>query len=249
MNKDQNVGKEKVWFDIVRKVLSVPGARVNRSSFLKDTLRPHLDEVTIQKIIDETPKKAGVDDDLINRVANGCINFHVTICTSTSFAAGLPGKWWAAGTIPADITQYFFHTVVVCQKLLYLYGWPDLFDDDEIDSVDEETLLKITLFLGVMMGANGANKAVAKLAEEFAKEVAKRLPKYALTKYAVYNISKQIAKWIGVKLTKETFAKQVGKFIPILGGFISGSITFFTLRPMAKRLQKHLKSLPLHKVN
>ncbi len=249
MGQNNPEGKENVWFDIVRKVLSIPGARVNRALFLKDTLRPHLEEEVIIEAVESTPKKAGIDSKIIERVAKGSINFHVTICTSTSFAAGLPGSWWIVGTIPADITQYFFHTVVLCQKLLYLYGWPDLFDDEEINSVDEETLLKITLFLGVMMGANGANKAVAKLAEEFAKEVVKRLPKYALTKYAVYNISKQIAKWIGVKLTKETFAKQIGKAIPVLGGFISGSITFLTLRPMAKRLQKHLRNLPLHKID
>lgn len=238
---------ESTWYNIVRTVLSMPGARVNRNQFLKDNLRPHVSENLISQAIDTSPSKANIDSIVIDRVANGCINYHVSICTSTSFAAGLPGGWWAAGTIPADITQYFYHTVIVCQKLLYLYGWPDLFAEDDFGNVDEETLLKITLFLGVMMGATGANKAVTQLAQEIAKEVAKRLPKQALTKYAVYNISKQIAKWIGIKLTKETFAKQIGKFIPVIGGVIAGSITFLTLKPMSKRLQRHLKELPLHK--
>jgi hypothetical protein len=238
---------ENTWFNIVRTVLSMPGARVNRDQFLKDNLRPHVSEDVISHAIDTSPSKAKIDSNVIDRIANGCINYHVSICTSTSFATGLPGGWWAAGTIPADITQYFYHTVIVCQKLLYLYGWPDLFEEDDFGNVDEETLLKITLFLGVMMGATGANKAVTQLAQEFAKEVVKRLPKQALTKYAVYNISKQIAKWIGIKLTKETFAKQIGKFIPVIGGVIAGSITFLTLKPMSKRLQHHLKELPLHK--
>lgn len=240
---------ESAWFNIVRSVLSMPGAKINRNQFLKDNLRPHVSEVVISNAINSSPSKANIDSIIIDRVGNGCINFHVSVCTSTSFAAGLPGGWWAAGTIPADISQYFYHTIIVCQKLLYLYGWPDLFEEDDFGNVDEETLLKITLFLGVMMGAKGANKAVSKLAQEFAKEVVKRLPKQALTKYAVYNISKQIAKWIGIKLTKETFAKQVGKFIPIIGGIIAGGITFLTLKPMSKRLQNHLKELPLHTNN
>lgn len=244
--KKNEKNPEDVWNNIVRSVLSIPGTRVNRNQFLKDILRPHVSEDVILIAIDSGPSKAGIDPKIIDRMANGCINFHVSICSSASFLAGLPGGWWAAGTIPADITQYFYHTIVVCQKLLYLYGWPDLFEEDEFGNLDEETLLKITLFLGVMMGATGANKAVAQLAQEFAKEVVKRLPKQALTKYAIYNITKQIAKWIGVKLTKETFAKQVGKFIPVIGGVIAGGVTFYTLKPMSKRLQRHLKQLPLH---
>ena len=42
-------------------------------------------------------------------------------------------------------------------------------------------------------------------------------------------------------MTKETFAKGVGKIIPILGGIVSGGLTFFTFRPCAKRLQKTLQ--------
>lgn len=99
----------------------------------------------------------------------------------------------------------------------------------------------LTLFVGVMMGAAAANNAIKNVSKAFAVQVVKRLPQKALTKTVYYPIIKQVAKWIGIKLTKDTFAKGVGKTIPILGGIISGGLTAATFRPSAKRLQKKLK--------
>lgn len=124
------------------------------------------------------------------------------------------------------------------QKLLYLYGWPDL--QNEQGELDDETAQILTLFTGVMMGSQAAAETVQRLSVEFAKQVAIRLPKKALTKYAVYNVAKQVAKWIGIKLTKDGFAKSVSKIIPLIGAPISAGVTYWTYKPMAKRLKKHL---------
>ena len=83
-------------------------------------------------------------------------------------------------------------------------------------------------------------EAIQELAKNFAKEIVKRLPKYALTKTVIYPIVKQVAKWIGVKLTKDSFAKGLGKVVPILGGVISGGLTYVTFRPGAKKLKNTL---------
>ena len=37
------------------------------------------------------------------------------------------------GTVPADLAQFYWHTLVLAQKLAYLYGWPDLSDKGEVD--------------------------------------------------------------------------------------------------------------------
>ena len=91
-----------------------------------------------------------------------------------------------------------------------------------------------------MMGVSVANEAIQQLAQNFAKQIVKRLPKYALTKTVIYPIVKQVAKWIGVKLTKESFAKGLGKVVPVLGGVISGGLTYVTFKPGAKKLKKTL---------
>ena len=149
-----------------------------------------------------------------------------------------------AGTIPADLTQFYWHTIQLFQKLIYLYGWPELFEKVE-DDIDDETLLRITIFIGVMFGASAASKVVAELAEKLSLEVSTRLPRKALTKYGIYNLAKQISKWIGVRLTKTTFSEAISKLVPILGGFISGGISYLSMEKMGKRLQRHLRELPL----
>lgn len=134
---------------------------------------------------------------------------------------------------------------VILQKLAYLYGWPELFEED--GEPDDETLMIFTVFVGVMFGAGTASKLLGDLAERVGQEVVKRLPQKALTKWGLYRLAKQVAKWIGVKLTKNTFARFLAKVIPVLSGFISGSISWVSFSLMSKRLKKHLEKLRLAK--
>ena len=50
-------------------------------------------------------------------------------------------------------------------------------------------------------------------------------------------------------MTKKVFAKGVGKAIPVIGAVASGGVTFAIFKPMTKRLQKYLISLPLASVD
>jgi hypothetical protein len=163
--------------------------------------------------------------------------------SSVSFATGLPGGWWVAGTVPADLTQFFWHTLVILQKLAYLYGWPELLSEE--GELDDETLLILTVFIGVMFGAESAGKILSDLAERVAAQVLKRLPRETLTKWGLYRLAREVAKWIGIKLTKESFARVLSKLVPILGGLISGTITWIAFTLMTNRLAIHLESLPL----
>lgn len=172
-------------------------------------------------------------------MANACINNHTAKVTAISAAAGIPGGIAMAATIPGDMAQYYWHTFVLAQKLAYLYGIPDLRDED--GNLSETAQDMLTLFVGVMMGAAAANNVIKNLSKAFAEQVVKRLPQQALTKTVYYPIIKQVAKWIGINLTKGSFAKGVGKAIPILGGVISGALTYASFRPSAKRLQKKLQ--------
>lgn len=141
--------------------------------------------------------------------------------------------------IPADIMQYYFNVFIVSQKLAYLYGYPDL--RDESGKLSETAANVLTLFVGTMSGVDVANQAVKIMSQSFAKEVAKQLPKYALTKTLPYQVAKKVAAELGFRLTKTTFSKGISKAIPILGGLISGAITLVTFRPGAIKLLKALQ--------
>ena len=58
---------------------------------------------------------------------------------------------------------------------------------------------------------------------------------------------KKVASYLGVQMTKQTFAKGVSKAIPVVGALISGGLTFASYRPMAKKLKNHLADLELTK--
>ena len=58
-----------------------------------------------------------------------------------------------------------------------------------------------------------------------------------MTKYAIYNLTKQIARWIGVSITKTTFAREDN---PNCRGCSVSRC--YAMRPMGKRLKKHLKT-------
>lgn len=236
-----------LWNKVMSRVLSMPGVKVDRDAFLKKELAIYCTKEQLEKVITVSPV-AVLPKRLIDKVAKSCINSHTAKAVALSAIAGIPGGWGMAGTVPVDLAQYYFHSFVLSQKLAYLYGWPDFYDEN--GNITDDTCNMLTLFIGVMMGVAVANQAIHKIAEGLAGQVVKRLPRMTLTKTVIYPLVKQVAKWIGVNLTKSTFAKSLGKIIPILGGGISGTLTYITFHPSAKRLQRVLQDkMSLLKVN
>ena len=235
-------GTEDVWNSVLRTALALPGVKVDRQAFLRRALSKHVTEKVLQSAIDTSPAKAGVNKNTIRRIAAENITWHRAGVSTLSFASGLPGGWWIAGTVPADLTQFFWHVLVILQKLAYLYGWPELFQDSELD---DETLLILTVFVGAMLGAESAAKVLGDIAERAAAQVFKRLPRETLTKWGLYHLAREVAKWIGIKLTEDSFVRYFSKIVPILGGIISGTVSWISFSLMTNRLAVHFESLPL----
>lgn len=222
----------------------LPGVRINREAYLRSALARHCSEDDIRRAVEETPAAAGITVEVLDKVANDSIRFETGKVSALSAAAGIPGIFALPATVPADMAQYVGHMLRIAQKLAYLYSWPDLFSD-EGDDVDDATMGVLTLFFGVMFGTQSANAAVGKVAGMMSEQAVKKLPQKALTKGLIYPIVKKVAAYLGVKMTKDSFAKSVSKAIPLVGAVVSGGLTLATYLPMAKRLKKHLSSLPL----
>ncbi len=54
-----------------------------------------------------------------------------------------------AATIPADIIQYYGYMLRTAQKLMYLYGFPEISIDGKAQAFDSETLNMLTVCLGI----------------------------------------------------------------------------------------------------
>lgn len=225
----------------------LPGVRIHRSEFLKRTLSKHFPKHVVDLAIESNPAKAGIPAGKLDRIARSSINYETSKVTGISSLAGLPGKFAMVATVPADLAQYFAHVLRIMQKLMYLYGWDEIFDSDA--GIDDETMGIITLFLGVMFGVQAANVAIMKIAANAALRTQKVLLAKTLTKGVLYPVVKRVAAVLGTRMTKAIFAKATSQAIPLLGALTSGGLTLITFRPLAARLQKHLSSLPTANVS
>lgn len=237
------VKNELTFENVLTMAMKTPGVKINRVKFLKKELIKYCSEKEVEDAINTNPAKAGISKDIINKVSKQVINYETTKVTSISVAASLPGGAAAVGVAAADITSYFAFILRTVQKLAYLYGF-EQFDLNE-DNVDSETMNFLLVFMGVMFGVQGASAALKKFADILAKHVAKKLAQKALTKGAIYPIVKKVALNVGLRMTKQIFADGVASAIPILGGALSGVLTFVMFKPGCMKLRKNLMSYNL----
>ena len=242
---DQNGNGELDIADIIALAVQVPGIHVNRASFLqKELFKNHTQDV-IDAAISTTPALAGISSEEIDKIAEEVIKFERNCVSGISAALSAPGGWAMAATIPADIVQYYGYTLRTTQKLLYLYGFPEIDNDENGLQLDTETLNTIILCLGVMNGVAGANNAIKGMAKALAIGVEKQLMKKALTKGTFFPFIKGIVKWFNIKLTKAVFTGFFKKAIPLVGGAIGGGLTYLSFKPCCIRLKNALQDTML----
>ncbi|OKL50255.1 EcsC family protein [Boudabousia marimammalium] len=228
----------------ITKVIRLRGVRIDRDSFLRQEFRKlRMSDEQIQKAIETTPSEAGVSLEQLDELASQVIGFETKKSASLSFAAGLPGGFAMLATIPTDVAQYYAHAFRVMQKLAYIYGWQNFIND--LDEIDDETLAKLAMFLGVMMGVSGAATSLTTFVRQITMPaLQKQITKQALTKTVWYGPMKQTLRIIGVKVTKDSFAKTITKAVPVAGGLLSGGMTLVALKSQSVRLQKQLRQIP-----
>lgn len=246
---DQNGNGEIDIEDIITLAFKTPGVHVTRANFLQKELYKNHPQAVIDKAIATTPAQAGISSDEIDKIADEVINYERNCVSGISAALGVPGGWAMAATIPADIVQYYGYTLRATQKLLYLYGFPEVDSDEEGIRLDSQTTNQLILCLGVMNGVAGANNAIKGMAKALAVGVEKKLLNAALTKGTFYPLVKEIAKWFGIKMTKSIFAGFFKKAIPVVGGIVGGGITFFSFKPCCYRLKAALQDTMLSNPN
>jgi uncharacterized membrane protein len=233
-NLDKNT---QAWYNVMGIALRIPGAKVNRSEFINNQFNKYCSQEELNDILNDGTIRAGIDITLLDKVANDVINYETNMVVGLSFAAGLPGGWAMAATIPGDIAQFFYHIFVIAQKLAYIYGWPEI---DEKASDDFKSTL--TLFVGIMSGVEVANQGIKEVTKLYLqKGVAKLATMKGLGNKLIYKIVAEVAKKLGVQMSKATFSKIVAKVVPVLGGILSGVLSLATFKPMAIKLKNKLR--------
>lgn len=235
--------------DVITLGLKTPGVCVNREEFLRKEFKIHYSEEMVAQAIEKTPAIAGIPSDDIDKIADDVIQYERYFVSGISAALGTPGGAAMAATIPVDIIQYYGYMLRTAQKLMYLYGFPQIVTDEEETQIDSATMNLLIIAMGVMFGVAGANNAIKAMAKALGTGVQKQLMKQALTKGTVYPIVKGVAKWFGVRMTKEIFTGFFKKAIPVVGGVVGGGITYASFKPCCDRLKDNLKDTKLSNLN
>ena len=234
------MSKQDVALQVLQQVVKLPVVKVDRSKFLVDKFSKVLNPKDIPRLLEEGPT-ALLSQDVLDKVADSCIKDNVLLASGTSVIAGIPGGLALAITIPTDVAQFYAFSLKLAQELGYIYGYDDLWASrNELSDEAKNTLL---LYLGVMLGVNSAGALLRVGGVSVAKHVMKTVPQKALAKTLWYPILEKVLKIFGVNLTRGGFAKGMGKVIPILGGIVSGGLTYTTMKPMGKSLQRELYKL------
>ena len=227
--------------DIIILGMRIPGIRIHREEFLRKELSKNYSDEVVEMAILQNPSYAGISVEEMDRIAEEIIIYERNCVSGISAALGTPGGLAMAATIPADIAQYYGYLLRAAQKLLYLYGFPEIHTGEDGQELDTETINILTLCMGVMYGVAGANNAIKAMAKALASGVEKQLLKKALTKGTIYPIVKNVAKWFSVNMTKQVFAGFFKNAIPVIGGVIGGGLTFVTFKPCCVKLQDSLR--------
>ena len=226
--------------DVIIRGLQMPGIRIDRASFLRREFFKKYPQRVIEEAVASTSARAGIPMEDVDGIADEAIKFERNCVSGISAALGMPGGVTMLAAMPADIIQYYAYMLRAAQKLLYLYGFPEL-DTSEGQLLDSETMNLLMVCLGIMYGVAGASKGLNIMATALAKGIEKKLVNTALTKGVLYPIVKDVMKWFDISLTKQIFAGAVGKSIPMVGAVIGGGITFFSFKPCCDKLKASLR--------
>lgn len=240
INKDGKVDTE----DIIILGLRMPGVHIDREDFLRKQFMKNYSNDVIQDAVKFNPAHAGITVEEIDNIADQVIQYERNCVSGISLALSAPGGVAMVATLPTDIAQYYGYMLRAIQKLLYLYGFPEINVENGVN-IDDETMNLITLCLGVMYGVEGSVASIKILSNALGKGVEKKLLQKALTKGTFYPIVKKISRWFSVCMTKQVFAGFFRKAIPVVGGVVGGGITYLSFKPCCDNLKKSLQDTAL----
>lgn len=212
-------------------VSKLPIVRVDRQAFLRKQFAgsPHLD------VILKKGPQAVYSADSLRKKADSIIKSSAAKTSMASFATGLPGNPVAMAALGgADVAQYFGFAINLAQQIAYLFGEDDLFEGG--GDLPEAAQVRVIAYLGAMFGASGAAALVSQTSKLAGVTLGKKVAAQALTKGAWFPVIKKVGALVGKQVTKKTVEKTITKALPVVGGVVSGGLTYVTFRPMGGRL-------------
>lgn len=185
-----------------------------------------IDKIGVKKI---SKPISDLADDYLNKyddietASKKFINYQLTKCTTSGFLTGLGGLITLPVAIPANVGSVLYVQMRMIAALAYMGGY-------DLKSDQVQTLVYATL-AGVAIGGP-IKKAGINVGEKVAIAIVDKIPATTL---------KTINQKVGFRLFTKFGSKGVvnlGKVVPVAGGFISGGFDFVETKAIAKRAHK-----------
>ena len=231
--------------DIIYKSLKVPGIKVDREKFLRKEFEIHYDQEFVDLAIEITPMMAGIPAEDINKIADAVIEYERRHVAGISAGLGIPGGAAVMATLPADIIQNFGFLLRCAQKLMYLYGFPQIDLKEEGAQIDSATMNILVLSLGVMFGVKDASVGLKAVTAMHQKGIEKQLIYKTLIKGRIFPIVKEVETWFEKKMIKELLSGFFEKAVPVVGAVVGGGITYLSFKKYCNRLKNTLRDTKL----
>jgi hypothetical protein len=218
---------------ILEKAVSLPGVKIKRTTFLMETYQ------LSGTVIESEDVFSQISLEQMDKEASTIIARNVTASSSVAFVLGLPGGIAMMASVPADVMQNFAFSLRLAQQLAYVYGFEELFENDEMSEKTQNTLIA---FLGIMFVVTGSGTVLRAIAPNVGKYAAKQALRRPLTRTVWYPMLKKISNIVASKtITKTSVSGFASKAIPVVGGVASAGINVATMIPMANRLKNELR--------
>lgn len=237
-------------FKIIDAAYSLPGVKIDRKAFLEECFKDNTIEMR-NKIVNTSPIQAGISQATLDAIAKKQISEELIRVSGMSALTGgvnIGGWTTAAGMALADLTQYFAHCCRLCQKLAYIYGWPDLNQaSDLIFKIDNHDVRAAEVILfGCMFSVNKANEIVVELSTKcIAKHTGIRGFWTMIRPPVWLKVANQVGKVIGINISRDLAKRSVVKFVPFVGAATSGALTYCVFNKAADNLYKTLSQHPI----
>lgn len=163
----------------------------------------------------------------IERLSTKYSSMTATLCAAGGFTSGIGGITTTVVLAGADIANMAAQLYRLNQKLALLNGFDP---DNELHNDRAQTIFMAALGLDATAQA-GIRTIVTKAATE-------NLTKRGPASTPVIRLVMEIAKILGVKLTKA----QAGKLIPFVGGIVGGGVNYMFAKAMTKKMMSDYKS-------
>ncbi len=225
--------------DILERVFHLPGIQVDRDELLTKVFRREYPR-KMDAILEKGPVKAGVPREIIRRKARGRLKDATLKSSAASFMAGLPGGLTLAAALPADVMQNLIFSIRTAQEIAYLYGQEN-FWQGTVGFKNPESRYKLLSYVAVMFAVTGADQLVRIMSEPFGLMLGTKIAEGTMQ-----HIMERVAGVFGLKLTAQGTSKTVSKVVPVLGGVISGGMTFWGMQKTGMRLIKDLDQAYYH---